>query len=983
MPGEKVNIVSPEGVTTSVDAAAVPGLQAQGWALETAGQEAARVTDEVLEEQYGGTGGALLAGAEGLVRGATFNLSDFVLDGRGAAMRRQVNPAAAMAGELGGAIAPALLSGGAGAAGVAARLTPRGLAAAKAAQWVAGATTRGARIGRAITAEALDASADLTLGYLARKSMERGDVKGEDLARQALVGALLGAAGGAVGGALARAPGRAAGEAAEEVPVPSGLAPEEAATARVARALDDAPLAPDLAPPRVPPAAPDVPPPPAKPPEIPKGFGLGPGLAAESPRYRGIPQHAEINEDGVYVLSARKLQDLGPAQLDTGVDPARAKSIREGWEKGVEQEPLQVTMWRDGSMEISQGRHRLMAAAEEGRDIPVRFFRGIEDVAEEAAPKSLPDWVSKYRRQDIRYVASSTGRNPGARRQAVDKIVRPGQAAEDALPPIDFGEFRRATPGEAAERLAASRARAATGEVSGEFAISPRPGRAFAKRLQEAVEVSTDQLAGKKAALRSWEAHQELMGEISSRAKRDVLREVDEVMQSPGVQLGLEAGEREILERALVQRARDVAAAAQAAKGWAGKYRRRFRGIAGPQTYQRALEKVPRALDEEGAVALAAWDEALEGFERELAQLRAAGSVAELAADAAQRPAVAAAATAEEAGARVRAVAEPLRPPPPAPEALPSPASAVELPGPEVSAPSAAAGAVGGLVRDIGEAGIRRQTARLGQAAESALGGGVIGKAVGMFIEAKAARGALGLVSSMMSGSPLARAVMAGAEYRQQIRKAIERGVKAARSKPGRSAIAKVPVTAAKVWTAADSARARQAALEAVAEVPSDLGAPALDQAERTIAYLEGKAPRNPQAGTPWARQWRPNPHAERDWTRRVKATIEPEWAIGRALSDPFAALEIEALRQVHPDLFAEVQQELAALTAPEIGKMRPAMRQALGVGFGVTLTLGQVPGYSLPAPMPQTAQPTPEFARPSTANASPLVQNEMMEMPR
>jgi hypothetical protein len=72
-----------------------------------------------------------ILGAEKFGRGATFGLSEAAAVGfggeeyrRAAQERAEVNPGIAMAAEITGAVAPALLSGGAGALGTAARLTP-------------------------------------------------------------------------------------------------------------------------------------------------------------------------------------------------------------------------------------------------------------------------------------------------------------------------------------------------------------------------------------------------------------------------------------------------------------------------------------------------------------------------------------------------------------------------------------------------------------------------------------------------------------------------------------------------------------------------------------------------------------------------------------------------------------------------------------------------------------------------------------------
>src|SRR5688572_18725234 len=125
-------IVNPEtGERGSVDVAELGALPA-GWRTQSA--------DEVVAQQraseFGTVGQTALTAAEGAARGLTFGLSDpalAALGGEGyreaALARQEVNPMAALGGEVAGAVAPVLLSGGAGAVGTAARLTPAAMAA--------------------------------------------------------------------------------------------------------------------------------------------------------------------------------------------------------------------------------------------------------------------------------------------------------------------------------------------------------------------------------------------------------------------------------------------------------------------------------------------------------------------------------------------------------------------------------------------------------------------------------------------------------------------------------------------------------------------------------------------------------------------------------------------------------------------------------------------------------------------------------------
>lgn len=102
---------------------------------ETSQQRGKRERGQFLEDKYGGTSGMIRTGAEGILRGATAGISDAVARGLGADVedmrfRQEVNQPIATVAEIGGAVVPGLLSGGAGAAGTVARLTPAGRAAA-------------------------------------------------------------------------------------------------------------------------------------------------------------------------------------------------------------------------------------------------------------------------------------------------------------------------------------------------------------------------------------------------------------------------------------------------------------------------------------------------------------------------------------------------------------------------------------------------------------------------------------------------------------------------------------------------------------------------------------------------------------------------------------------------------------------------------------------------------------------------------------
>lgn len=118
------NLHGPMGEFQGVQGDSLIKAISKGWRLETPEEEHKRF----LDENYSGVGSALAAGALGVARGATFNLSDMVT-GKTGEYLREANPIASGVGEVGGAVGAALLSGGTSAAGRAAAYTPAALAA--------------------------------------------------------------------------------------------------------------------------------------------------------------------------------------------------------------------------------------------------------------------------------------------------------------------------------------------------------------------------------------------------------------------------------------------------------------------------------------------------------------------------------------------------------------------------------------------------------------------------------------------------------------------------------------------------------------------------------------------------------------------------------------------------------------------------------------------------------------------------------------
>lgn len=211
--GQGYNLVGPNGERVNVTADGLAAAIDSGFSLETAAEGAARASEqgrgELAEERYGGIGGAVEAGIQGGLRGATFGLSDVVQTALGDGATRErlaglksVNPTVSAVSEIGGAIAPAILSGGAGAAGTAARLTPAGRAAALGERVMKIGADKGlaAKVATAGLGAGLEGAAQNVGSYLSDVALGNKKLSAEGALGAGLDGAMWGAA---AGGALA------------------------------------------------------------------------------------------------------------------------------------------------------------------------------------------------------------------------------------------------------------------------------------------------------------------------------------------------------------------------------------------------------------------------------------------------------------------------------------------------------------------------------------------------------------------------------------------------------------------------------------------------------------------------------------------------------------------------------------------------------------------------------------------------------------
>lgn len=105
----KINVVRPDGTRLSVSPEQAAKLELLGYKKEETNAELSRSVESGKEDYYQGQ--ALQAGVEGLFRGASLGITDYLRDDPEVAARAKYNPGVATATEIAGAIAPELIPG--------------------------------------------------------------------------------------------------------------------------------------------------------------------------------------------------------------------------------------------------------------------------------------------------------------------------------------------------------------------------------------------------------------------------------------------------------------------------------------------------------------------------------------------------------------------------------------------------------------------------------------------------------------------------------------------------------------------------------------------------------------------------------------------------------------------------------------------------------------------------------------------------------
>lgn len=220
--GNKVTLVRQDGTRIDATPEQADKLKLLGYKPEDVDTYVARENEEGKARYYEGQ--KISTAVEGALRGVTLGVSDYVLDNPEAGERAKYNPGTAMVSEIGGALLPAMLSGGETAAASVARATPvgllaRGAEAATSALGFEGATGRivkggleGAAFGAAQTGDHAYLSGD----KLTSEAVLHGIGWGT------LFGAGLSAAGEGLSGLGKRAEARVAAQAVEAPVVKPG-----------------------------------------------------------------------------------------------------------------------------------------------------------------------------------------------------------------------------------------------------------------------------------------------------------------------------------------------------------------------------------------------------------------------------------------------------------------------------------------------------------------------------------------------------------------------------------------------------------------------------------------------------------------------------------------------------------------------------------------------------------------------------------------
>ena len=146
------------------------------------------------------------------------------------------------------------------------------------------------------------------------------------------------------------------------------------------------------------------------------------------------------------------------------------------------------------------------------------------------------------------------------------------------------------------------------------------------------------------------------------------------------------------------------------------------------------------------------------------------------------------------------------------------------------------------------------------------------------------------------------------------------------------------------------SAQAKQTAAQLPAGTPPAAAQSAQATAERGAAFLRGKLPPTPgQASSlqPHLSRAQPSPEAQAKFLRYVRAVDDPSSVLRDLQRGRIGREGIEAIKAVYPELFGQIQREVAAALADHRGRLSTGQARELGLLLGVEADPSQSAGMA------------------------------------
>lgn len=197
----RINLVRPDGSVASVDEASAPALRRIGYRDEQHEEGVERAAEAQTEAYYDTPGQKAIAFTEGAAEGVTLGIAELLLDDESSREREKYLPGWKTGGEIFGAVAPVLVSGGSSAGASAARLTPTALAS-RAGERVASRVAKGA-VGKAAVSAGVEGGISAAGLTAAKVLTDQSPDSIESFVSDVGLGTLFGVgAGAALGGGI-------------------------------------------------------------------------------------------------------------------------------------------------------------------------------------------------------------------------------------------------------------------------------------------------------------------------------------------------------------------------------------------------------------------------------------------------------------------------------------------------------------------------------------------------------------------------------------------------------------------------------------------------------------------------------------------------------------------------------------------------------------------------------------------------------------